>query len=70
MAQIRRLGVFAGISVLAMVHQVREHCMSLLPDVIGASGGGYAGLCGHVGGGARLEEALYERPRGGGITAR
>jgi hypothetical protein len=24
-AQIRRLGVFAGISVLAMVHQVREH---------------------------------------------
>src|SRR5690242_13870847 len=36
MAQIRRLGAFAGISVLAMVHQVREHCrvflqMSLAP---------------------------------------
>jgi hypothetical protein len=33
-AQIRRLGVFAGISVLAMVHQVLEDYTGLLSDVI------------------------------------
>jgi hypothetical protein len=39
MTQIRRLGAFARISVLAMVHQVREHLRGLLPDVIGIPDG-------------------------------
>jgi hypothetical protein len=36
------LGTFAGISVLAMIHQVQEHCRGLLSDVVGTPDG--AGL--------------------------
>jgi hypothetical protein len=59
MAEKRRVGAFAGISVLAMVHQVREHCRGLLPDVIGIPGGGYAGLPG----GAGWMKEEFELPR-------
>jgi hypothetical protein len=48
-AETRRLSAFAGISALAMVHQVREHCGGLLSDVIGSPGGGYAGLAAGAG---------------------
>jgi hypothetical protein len=46
----------AGISVLAMVQQVREHCRGLLPEVIGAPGGGHAGLAASTGTGWMMEE--------------
>jgi hypothetical protein len=48
MVEKRRLGASAGISALAMVHQVGEHCRGLPSDVIGTAGG-YAGLAAGAG---------------------
>jgi len=50
------LGTFAGISVLAMIHQVREHCRGLLSSVVGTPDGGYAGLAAGAGAGWMKKE--------------
>jgi len=54
------LGTFAGISALAMVHQVRELFRGLLSSVVGTPDGAYGGLSAGAGAGLMKEE--FELP--------